>query len=86
MKLVEIGKTEEGRPQWMAILTSPKSKKLDHYKEIARRLALAEGLAPRPHASARRQSGRLDSTAACTPPRSSAPSSSSNCLGDGEPQ
>jgi Zinc carboxypeptidase len=45
MKLVEIGKTEEGRPQYMAILTSPENqKKLDHYKEIARKLALAQGL------------------------------------------
>jgi hypothetical protein len=45
MKLVEIGKTEEGRPQWMAILTSPENhKKLEHYKEISRKLALTEGL------------------------------------------
>ncbi len=45
MKLVEIGKSEEGRPQYMAILTSPENqKKLEHYKEIARKLALAEGL------------------------------------------
>src|ERR1700676_5385848 len=45
MKLVEIGKTEEGRPQWMAVITSPENqKKLAHYKEIARRLATAEGL------------------------------------------
>ncbi len=45
MKLVEIGKTEEGRPQYMAILTSPENlKKLDRYREIARRLALAENL------------------------------------------
>ena len=45
MKVVEIGKTAEGRPQLMAIITSPENlKKLDRYKEIARRLALAEGL------------------------------------------
>ena len=45
MKLVEIGKTEEGRPQWMSIITSPENhKKLAHFKEIARKLALAEGL------------------------------------------
>ncbi len=45
MQLVEIGKSEEGRPQWMAILTSPENHKhLARYKEIARRLALAEGL------------------------------------------
>ena len=45
MKVVEIGKTAEGRPQLMAIVTSPENfKKIDRYKEIARRLALAEGL------------------------------------------
>jgi hypothetical protein len=45
MKLVEIGKTAEGRPMLMAIITSPENhKKLDRYKDIARRLALAEGL------------------------------------------
>src|SRR5271154_317475 len=45
MKLVEIGKSEEGRPQYMAILTSPENqKKLAHYQEIARKLALAQGL------------------------------------------
>jgi len=45
MKLVEIGKSEEGRPQWMAIVTSPENhKKLARFKEIARKLALAEGL------------------------------------------
>ena len=45
MKVVEIGKTAEGRPQLMAIITSPDNfKKLDRYKEISRRLALAEGL------------------------------------------
>src|SRR5689334_17415744 len=45
LKLVEIGQTSEGRPQLMAIVTSPENlKRLNHYKEIARRLALAEGL------------------------------------------
>ena len=45
MKVVEIGKTAEGRPHLMAIITSPENfKKLDRYKEIARRLATAEGL------------------------------------------
>src|SRR5262245_32626526 len=45
MKLVEIGKTAEGRTMIMAIITAPENhKKLDRYKEIARRLALAEGL------------------------------------------
>src|SRR5581483_3323861 len=45
MKLVEIDKTEEGRPQYMAIITSPENQKnLAKYKDISRRLALAEGL------------------------------------------
>lgn len=45
MILVDIGKTAEGRTQTMAIVTSPENhKKLDRYKEIARRLALAQGL------------------------------------------
>ncbi|MGH9967453.1 MAG: M14 family metallopeptidase [Pyrinomonadaceae bacterium] len=45
LKLVEIGKTAEGRTMLMAIITSPENhKKLDRYKEISRRLALAEGL------------------------------------------
>ena len=45
MKLVEIGRTAEDRPQWMAILTSPENhKKLDFYKDISARLALAKGL------------------------------------------
>jgi hypothetical protein len=45
MKVVEIGKTAEGRPQLMAIITSPENhKRLDRYKEISRRLATAEGL------------------------------------------
>lgn len=45
MKVVEIGKTAEGRPQLMAIITSPENhKRLDRHKEISRRLAYAEGL------------------------------------------
>jgi hypothetical protein len=45
MRVVEIGKTAEGRPQLMAVVTSPQNhKNLDRYKDIARRLALAEGL------------------------------------------
>jgi hypothetical protein len=45
MKLVEMGKTSEGRPQWMAIISSPENlKNLDHYKEISHKLALAKGL------------------------------------------
>ncbi len=42
---VEIGKTEEGRAQYMLILSSPENlKKLARYKEIAQKLAYAEGL------------------------------------------
>jgi hypothetical protein len=45
MKLESIGSTAEGRPQYMAVITSPENmKRLDRYKEIARKLALAEGL------------------------------------------
>ena len=45
VKIVEIGKTEEGRTMIMAIVTSPRNHgRLLHYKKIARRLALAEGL------------------------------------------
>ena len=45
MKLVDIGTTAEDRTQWMAILTSPENhKKLDYYKDISARLALAKGL------------------------------------------
>ncbi len=45
MKLVEIGKSAEGRTMVMAIITAPENhKRLDRYKEIARRLASAEGV------------------------------------------
>ena len=41
----EIGKTAEGRPQLMAIVTSPQNhKRLARLREISRRMALAEGL------------------------------------------
>jgi hypothetical protein len=44
-KFVEIGKTEEGRSQYMLIISSPENlKKLDHYKDISQKLARAEGL------------------------------------------
>src|SRR5512144_3274498 len=44
MTLEEIGKTAEGRPQLMAIVTSPANHRdLAKYKDISRRLALAEG-------------------------------------------
>jgi len=45
LSLVEIGKTAEGRPQLMAIVTAPENqKRLGRYQEITRRLALAESL------------------------------------------
>ena len=45
MTLESIGLTEEGREQWMATITSPANRSnLDRYKEIARRLAHAEGV------------------------------------------
>src|ERR1700692_2802138 len=44
-KLVDIGPTEEGRRQYMMVITSPENmKKLDHYKDISQKLAHAEGL------------------------------------------
>src|SRR5215475_7426980 len=45
MKLVDIGPTAEGRRQYMAIISSPANiRNLEHYREIARKLALAEGV------------------------------------------
>src|SRR5215475_10937511 len=45
MKLEVIGKTEEGRDHLMAIISSPENiKNLAKYKEISRKLALAEGV------------------------------------------
>jgi hypothetical protein len=43
--LVDIGRTEEGRTQWMAVVSAPENlRDLDRYRDISRRLALAEGL------------------------------------------
>src|SRR3972149_1354816 len=45
MVVQEMGKTAEGRPQLMAIITSPENhRNLARYKDISRRLALAGGL------------------------------------------
>jgi hypothetical protein len=45
LRLVDIGRTEEGRVQWMAIVSAPENlQQLDRYKDISRRLSLAEGL------------------------------------------
>ena len=45
VKLVDIGRTEEGRSQYMLIVTSPENqKRLDRYQVISRQLAHAEDL------------------------------------------
>jgi hypothetical protein len=45
VKLQSIGKTAEGRDQWMLIFSSPANlKQLDHYKEISQKLQRAEGV------------------------------------------
>src|SRR5947208_6626539 len=45
MTVMEIGKTEEGRPELTAIITSPENhRKLAQYKEMNRKLALADGI------------------------------------------
>jgi hypothetical protein len=45
IKVSSIGLTEEGRPQLMAIVTSPENhRKLARYQEISRRLGQAEGV------------------------------------------
>ncbi|MEO6915308.1 MAG: M14 metallopeptidase family protein [Chitinophagaceae bacterium] len=45
IKMVDIGVTEEGRPHRMVILSSPENiRKLDHYKDISQKMALARGI------------------------------------------
>ncbi|NJD18789.1 MAG: peptidase [Gemmatimonadetes bacterium] len=45
MTMVDIGKTAEGQAMWMAIITSPENhRQLERYRDVSRRLALAEGL------------------------------------------
>jgi hypothetical protein len=45
MALIPIGTTAEGRPIYMSIITSPQNhSRLEYYKNISKRLALAEGL------------------------------------------
>ena len=45
MVVQEIGKTAEGRPQLMAVVTSPANQRqLKRYQELARRLCLADGV------------------------------------------
>lgn len=45
IKLMEVGKTSTGRPWTVAVISSPQNlAKLDHYKQVAQRLAHPEGL------------------------------------------
>ena len=45
LQVVEMGRSAEGRPMYLAIISSPDNqKRLGRYKEISRRLATAEGL------------------------------------------
>src|SRR5262245_41698781 len=47
IKVVDMGNTAEKRQQFMAIVTSPANhKRLDQYRDIARKLANAEGVTP----------------------------------------
>jgi hypothetical protein len=62
MQLVEIGKTTEGRPELMAIISSDANiRGLAKYKNISRQLALARGPSDeaRAPATARRSSGSI---------------------------
>ena len=61
MTLVDIGKTAEGRSQWMAIITSPENhRKLEGLKTIARRLALAEDVTSEADARALAESANMN--------------------------
>lgn len=43
LRLVDIGRTEEGRTQWMVICSSPENiRRLDRWREIAEKMARAE--------------------------------------------
>src|SRR5438128_217154 len=43
VRLVDIGKTEEGRTQWMLVVSSPQNlARLEHYRNISQQLARAE--------------------------------------------
>ena len=45
IKLVDMGKTAQGRTQWMAVVSSPANlARLDHYRDIAQKLARAKGV------------------------------------------
>jgi hypothetical protein len=58
LALVDIGRTEEGRTQWMAIVSAPDNiERLSHYRNISRRLAHGEALSDA-HARALAHEGR----------------------------
>src|SRR5678815_5143523 len=45
VQMVDMGLTEEGRHQWMIVVSSPENiKNLNRYKDIAQKLAHSEGL------------------------------------------
>ena len=45
MQLVDIGRTEEGRTQWMAVVSAPENlRALDRYRDISASLSRADGL------------------------------------------
>ncbi|MGH9664780.1 MAG: M14 family zinc carboxypeptidase, partial [Bryobacteraceae bacterium] len=58
IKLMEFGQTSEGRPMYVAFLSSPENlKKLEHYRDINRRLAL--GLADESEAHKLAEQGKI---------------------------
>ncbi len=45
IKLVNVGKTTQGRDWWIAFISDPENlAQLDHYKDVSRRLAVARGI------------------------------------------
>src|SRR6202162_2778138 len=45
IKLVNVGKSTQGRDWWIAFVSDPENlKQLDHYKDVSRRLAIARGI------------------------------------------
>jgi hypothetical protein len=46
LRLIEVGRTSEGRPWYLALISSPENlRNLDRYRDIAQRLAHPDGLA-----------------------------------------
>jgi hypothetical protein len=45
VKLVNVGKTTQGRDWWIAFISNPENlAQLDHYKDVSRRLAVSRGI------------------------------------------